>query len=204
MRVPPRMTNNQTNNPNNNTPDEPTRRSFLAKLWIALGIVAIIEIIGLIIAFFSSNKPRPAVSDTELLVEAGPVEKFALNSVTAFVRGQFYLCRLEDGGFLALSRKCTHLGCTVPWVAEENTFVCPCHSSAFNIQGEVVSPPAPRPLDQFPLFIENNIVTVDTRTPLKRNAFQTEQVVYVKNGERPRLNIHHRTSNMTRKESLEN
>jgi nitrite reductase/ring-hydroxylating ferredoxin subunit len=142
MRVPPRMTNNQTNNPNNNTPDEPTRRSFLAKLWIALGIVAIIEIIGLIIAFFSSNKPRPAVSDTELLVEAGPVEKFALNSVTAFVRGQFYLCRLEDGGFLALSRKCTHLGCTVPWVAEENTFVCPCHSSAFNIQGEVVSPPA--------------------------------------------------------------
>ena len=84
------------------------------------------------------------------------------HSVTAFVRGRFYLARLADGGFLALSRKCTHLGCTVPWVATENKFVCPCHASAFDITGNVISPPAPRALDIYAVMIENDIVKVDT------------------------------------------
>ena len=174
------MTTKQTKNPYNSQPAETTRRSFLMKLWIALGVVALIEVIGLIVAFFVSHKPKKAADTAEVIIEAGSVDNFPLNSVTAFVRGQFYLCRLEDGGFLALSRKCTHLGCTVPWVAEKNTFICPCHSSAFNIKGEVVSPPAPRPLDQFAVFIENNIIKVDTSRPMKRNAFESKQVVYLK------------------------
>ena len=41
---------------------------------------------------------------------------------------------LEDGGFLALHRQCTHLGCTVPWVPARQAFVCPCHASAFDIR----------------------------------------------------------------------
>ncbi len=164
----------------NHAPDDLPRRSFLYKLWIALGIVAVVEVIGLVVAFFVSNKPKPAADNTELIVEAGLIDAFSLNSVTAFVRGQFYLCRFEDGGFLALSRKCTHLGCTVPWVAEKERFICPCHSSAFNIQGEPVSPPASRPLDVFPVLIENNIVKVDTRKPRKRSSLGAEQAVYTK------------------------
>jgi Rieske Fe-S protein len=54
---------------------------------------------------------------------------------------------LQDGGFLALHRECTHLGCTVPWVSEEKRFMCPCHSSVYDINGDVLSPPAPRALD---------------------------------------------------------
>jgi len=100
--------------------------------------------------------------------------------VTAFVRGKFYLARLEDGGFLALSRTCTHLGCTVPWVAAQNKFVCPCHSSEFDIRGEVISPPAPRALDIHPMVIENNIVKVNTGKRIKRTFLETAQVVYPK------------------------
>ena len=85
--------------------------------------------------------------------------------------------RLEDGGFLALYRKCTHLGCTVPWVADRERFACPCHASVFDVRGDVLSPPAPRPLDLFPVRIENGIVKVDTRTPQRREAFDPSQVV---------------------------
>jgi len=113
-------------------------------------------------------------------MEAGPVAKFPLNSVTAFIRGKFYLCRLEDGGFLAVSRKCTHLGCTVPWLDKEKRFACPCHASAFDIKGEVINPPAPRPLDLYRLFIENNIVKVDIGKRIKRSLFREDQVVYAK------------------------
>ena len=68
---------------------------------------------------------------------------------------------INAGGFLALARRCTHLGCTVPWVEDEDRFVCPCHASAFDITGDVLSPPAPRPLDIFAVRIENDIVKVD-------------------------------------------
>ena len=109
-------------------------------------------------------------------VVAGPVEQFDLDSVTAFPAGRFYLTRLADGGFLAVSRECTHLGCTVPWMADEGRFVCPCHSSAYDIRGDVLSPPAPRALDIHPVRIENGIVKVDTGRTLRRRNFESSQV----------------------------
>jgi cytochrome b6-f complex iron-sulfur subunit len=157
-----------------------SRRSFLNKLWIGLGIVAVIEFIGIVTAFLRPRKTKAKAGDFGTIIEAGPVEKIPLDSVTAFVRGRFYLARLEDGGFLALSRKCTHLGCTVPWVSGEKKFICPCHSSAFDIRGEVISPPAPRALDIYHVFIENNIVKVETGQRIKRTEFRAEHVTYPK------------------------
>ena len=163
------------------TPEtEIPRRSFLNKLWIVLGGIALVEVVGLVLAFFQPRKAGSKEGDSAGILEAGAVDKFALNSVTAFVRGKFYLARLEDGGFLALSRKCTHLGCTVPWSSKDMKFLCPCHASAYDIRGEVVSAPAPRPLDLHYVFIENNIVKVDTNKVIKRSAFRPEQIVYAK------------------------
>ena len=98
-------------------------------------------------------------------------------NVTAFQKGRFYLARLDDGGFLALYRECTHLGCTVPWVNEEKRFVCPCHASAYDIRGEVLSPPAPRALELYAVRIENGIVKVDVGRALKRRSYEYAQVV---------------------------
>lgn len=159
-----------------------SRRSFLNKLWIVLGIAALAEIIGVVISFLMPRKTKAKAGDFGTVIDAGAEEKFPLDSVTAFVRGKFYLARLEDGGFLALSRKCTHLGCTVPWVSKEKKFMCPCHASEFDIRGEVLSPPAPRALDVYHVFVENNIIKVDTTRRIKRSEFRTKHVVYpVKN-----------------------
>jgi len=157
-----------------------SRRSFLTKLWFALGLVALAEFIAVAFAFLRPAKPPARRENADAIITAGEVNSFAPDSVTAFVRGRFYLSRLADGGFLALSRKCTHLGCTVPWVAQENKFVCPCHASAFDISGNVISPPAPRALDIYAVTIENDMVKVDTGTPIKRSEFNAGQVVYPK------------------------
>jgi cytochrome b6-f complex iron-sulfur subunit len=77
---------------------------------------------------------------------------------------------------LALSRICTHLGCSVPWDEEKKKFVCPCHGSTFNMTGEVLTAPAPRPLDTYPVRIENGIVKVDISEPQKRQRFDPSQV----------------------------
>jgi cytochrome b6-f complex iron-sulfur subunit len=120
---------------------------------------------------------RGAAEDPAALFVAGPIDDFEIGSVTAFPAGRFYLVRLDDGGFLALDRTCTHLGCTVPWRADEGRFACPCHASTFDITGEVLGPPAPRPLDRYLVRIENDIVKVDLSRRLRRSAFSPSQVV---------------------------
>jgi len=155
-----------------------SRRAFLNKLWFVLGTVAVAELIAMVITFFRPRKPGTVASDQSTIIVAGPVDNFEPGTVQAFVRGKFYLARLEDGGFLAMSRSCTHLSCTIPWVSGENKFICPCHSSAFDIAGRVISPPAPRALDLFEIVIENNVVKIDTRKLRKRSEFSVDQVTY--------------------------
>ena len=159
---------------------ENTRRSFLNILWIILGGVALAEFVAVAFAFLRPRKSKAGGENADSIISAGAVERFTPNSVTAFVRGKFYLARLGDGGFLALSRTCTHLGCTVPWVEKEMKFACPCHGSAFDITGNVIEAPAPRAMNIYPITIENKMIKVDTRKPIKRSTFRAEQVMYPK------------------------
>jgi cytochrome b6-f complex iron-sulfur subunit len=160
------------------SPDNPSRRSFLNKLWMGMGLAAIAEFAWLVFTYLAPNQKRTADANNEAKVIAGPVNQYPLDTVTAFIRGKFYLCRLQDGGFIAVSRQCTHLGCTIPWDDEKKRFICPCHSSTFDIRGEVINLPAPRALDIYPVSIINNMVQVDTGKRMRRNGFETNQLVY--------------------------
>lgn len=155
-------------------PSPSTRRDFLSKLWLGLGGVALCEAVWLAIDFLRPQAGGGTSGAT--VIVAGPLERFEPNSVTAYPQGKFYLACLEDGGFLALSRECTHLGCTVPWNPDEGRFVCPCHASTYDIRGAVTTPPAPRPLDIYTVRIENGIVKVDISRPQRRRSFEPEQI----------------------------
>lgn len=62
----------------------------------------------------------------------------------------------EDGrNYIAMSNVCTHLGCRVRWIAEQDRFFCPCHNGVFDQQGNVVSGPPPRPLNQYQVKVED-------------------------------------------------
>jgi cytochrome b6-f complex iron-sulfur subunit len=142
---------------------------------MGLGVVAGLQAAWITLSTLGARR-RPISSDDGGVLEAGPVDRFAPGSVTPFPVAGFYLARLRDGGFLALHRKCTHLGCVVPWRPDEERFACPCHASAFDIRGVVLNTPAPRPLDLFAVAIEDNVVFVDTTRILRRTAFAPEQV----------------------------
>jgi cytochrome b6-f complex iron-sulfur subunit len=159
-------------------PKKTSRRTFLTRLWACLGLLALAELVAVGVAFLRRGKAEQASRGGNATVTCGPAKNFQPETVTAFVRGRFYLARLKDGGFLAISRQCTHLGCTVPWMEDEKRFACPCHASAFDITGTVINAPAPRALDIYAVTIENNIVSVDVRQPIRRSEFKKEQVVY--------------------------
>lgn len=152
-----------------------SRRNFLNIAWGAAGALALVETGGVVLSFFS---PRVVEGEFGGVIEAGTVDSFPSGSVTPFTQGRFYLVRMPEGGFLALYRKCTHLGCAVPWNPAEGRFVCPCHASAFEMDGQVINTPAPRPLDRFAVTIVDGIVTVDTGTPIQRDHTNPDDLVY--------------------------
>lgn len=165
-------------NPSNITREEPgtTRRGFLTRAWGILGAIATLQFVWIGFDLLRPRKRRRSPGATDEIHIAGPIERFEPGSVTAFPEGRFYLSRLADGGFLALGRTCTHLGCTVPWVEADRRFACPCHASVFDITGEVLSPPADRALDMYAVRIENGIVKVDLSQAIRRQGFEPTQV----------------------------
>lgn len=58
------------------------------------------------------------------------------------------------------SNLCTHLNCRVTWNEARQGFFCPCHDGLFGINGEVLTGPPPRPLDQFQTKIENGQISI--------------------------------------------
>ncbi|MBI1281848.1 MAG: Rieske 2Fe-2S domain-containing protein [Anaerolineaceae bacterium] len=156
-----------------------TRRNFLKVVWGMAGALAAAQAGGVVLSFLS---PRTAAGEFGGVIEAGQAVDFPTGSVTPFTNGRFYLVRMDDGGFIALYRKCSHLGCTVPWDQAQGKFVCPCHASAFEMNGQVLNTPAPRPLDRFPVTIENGVVTVNTGEIIQRDQASAADLVYVEGG----------------------
>lgn len=80
-----------------------------------------------------------------------------------------YPASLHDGiriGVVALSARCTHLGCRTEHCGSSGLFECPCHGSKFNAVGEKVGGPAPRGLDHHPVHLTPSMDVVVDRTRL--------------------------------------
>lgn len=151
------------------------RRQFIGLAWAATLAVLTVQAGNAFIKFWTPEL-EPGAFGTKF--RAGEVDEFEVGSVHFFREGRFYLVRLEEG-FLALYRKCPHLGCAVPWDEAQGNFNCPCHTSLFNEKGEVLSGPSPRPLDYFPVEIRGDVVFVDTGRLMTRQEFDETQVTPV-------------------------
>ena len=62
---------------------------------------------------------------------------------------------------LVLSSECTHQSCPVDW--RETRFSCPCHGSAFDLEGKVLNGPATKPLLRPQVMIEGDSLWVRVR-----------------------------------------
>ena len=96
------------------------------------------------------------------LVRAVAPDAVPKDGVVEVPAARGYLVDIE-GETLALSEKCTHLGCRVPYCETSGDFECPCHGSVFNRAGELRSGPAPRGLDRYPVETgEDGLLYIDT------------------------------------------
>jgi len=71
-----------------------------------------------------------------------------------------WVVQIPNQGVVAFSPSCTHLGCAYHWEESKKVFLCPCHTSAFSIDGKVLSGPAPRPLDRYAVRVDHGHILI--------------------------------------------
>lgn len=67
-----------------------------------------------------------------------------------------WVVKTADNKAIAFAPQCTHLGCAYHWDETNKNFLCPCHTSTFDLDGKVLSGPAPRPLDRYQVKIDGS------------------------------------------------
>ena len=75
------------------------------------------------------------------------------------IAGLFLLSRASASAFTAVDAICTHEGCTVNG-QDGSTYVCPCHGSRYNRNGQVIAGPAKANLRQYATTFTDGVVTI--------------------------------------------
>jgi Rieske Fe-S protein len=152
--------------------EEVGRRKFLTGVIAAVaGTVGVVVGVPAVAYLIS---PGVKVQNQDTWLTLGPVSSLVPDVPTGFP----YAVRIKDGWETAsqtgvafavthdgvnvrvYSNICTHLSCRVNWNPDKNGFFCPCHDGLFNIDGQVVAGPPPRPLDEFQSKIENGQIMI--------------------------------------------
>ena len=148
------------------TPGE-DRRNFVASalygLWALIGAT-----LGALASAYLLLPPRTRseqawidVADVEDLPAGEPTEVvFRRNRIDGWKvtseKTTAWVVRKGSEEVAAFMPQCTHLGCAYHWDRENEEFLCPCHTSTFNLEGEVLTGPAPRPLDRYGVRVESH------------------------------------------------
>jgi Rieske Fe-S protein len=91
-----------------------------------------------------------------------PPAMFALNTATYFSSQDLFVCR-DANGLFAITSLCSHAGCTISFRTSSDSFHCPCHGAAFNLDGDSTNGFAP--LDHYAVCIASDgSVSVDVNT----------------------------------------
>ena len=140
------------------------RRHLLRVGFLGALSLATVEIIGSVVPFMQVRKfvglGAPVLVGTKAEVLARFAE--ANDAPLLFRQGHFFLLH-APGGIIAAYRKCTHLGCAVPFSAAEDRFHCPCHGSIYDKRTAIViRDPAPKPLQLFHITETTAGLVVDT------------------------------------------
>lgn len=128
--------------------ERPSRRRFLdLLLGTSLG-ATLIAVFYPIIKFII---PPEIVEATQASVVAGKAGEISANSGKIFKFGNKpgLLIRTPSGELKAFSAVCTHLDCIVQYQPEAKQIWCACHNGQFNLNGQNVGGPPPRPLEEY-------------------------------------------------------
>lgn len=133
------------------------RRSFLKGVLSFLGAVTSASFIYPLFRYLvppSGAETAGTLVIAKREIPLGDAREIVLNSVPAIVLNR------PGKGLIAVSRVCTHLGCLVQYDKENKRLLCPCHAGIYDLEGNIVSGPPPKPLPKLPLRVEGETIVI--------------------------------------------
>jgi len=137
-----------------------TRRDLLNLSLGTTGLLAGAAIFGPIAMYLAAPASERTARGDVLVSRADAIP--VNGARTKIIEGrEFLIVRRDATHFHALARACTHSEvCLVEWDAKRRQLVCPCHRGIFDLNGNVVAGPPPRPLERLDVVIREGAVYV--------------------------------------------
>lgn len=133
------------------------RRNFLQLLLASLGSITLASFAYPLLRFLAPPAGETKVKKLTLQKSEIPIggsKNIVFNDAPAIVINR------PGKGLTALSKVCTHLGCLVEYDKDKNRMVCPCHAGVYDLEGNVLSGPPPKPLPKLPLRVEGDTIVI--------------------------------------------
>jgi len=136
-----------------------SRRQFLT--WLSRAFLGLWAVGGAAVVA-AYLKPGEGGEGGGRLVHIGPLDQLRVGDALLVRHGvkPFFVIRTNESTVIALSAVCTHVRCIVNYDRERRAIVCPCHDGHFDLRGEVVSGPPPRPLPSYEVSVRAGDVYV--------------------------------------------
>jgi nitrite reductase/ring-hydroxylating ferredoxin subunit len=112
---------------------------------------------------FMSPPSMPEATVNE--VTAGRIQDLKPNSgkIVKFGSRPVLLIRVNETEWRAFSAICTHLNCTVQYQDQIRRIWCACHNGYYDLNGNVVSGPPPRALEEYVARVRGDEVVISRR-----------------------------------------
>jgi Rieske Fe-S protein len=140
-------------------PASSKRREFLDYL---LGTSVVATLLAISYPILRFIIPPQVVESAQNSVVAGKANEIAANSGKIFKFGNKpgILVRTASGELKAFAATCTHLDCIVQYRPDMKMIWCACHNGQYNLSGQNVGGPPPRPLEEYTVNTRGDDVVV--------------------------------------------
>lgn len=141
-------------------PADASRRRFIT--WLSRAFLGLwgLGAAGVVGAYLKA--PERGERIAERLVRVGLLDELPIGEARLVRHGvtPFHVVRLDATRVVAISAVCTHVRCILGYDRERKGFVCPCHDGRFDMGGNVISGPPPRPLPTYGVSVRAGEVFV--------------------------------------------
>ena len=133
------------------------RRSFLKTILAIFGATTVASFVYPLFRYLTppaASEKSKTLSIAKQEIPLGEAKEVVVNGVPALILNR------PGKGLIAVSRVCTHLGCLVQYDKENKQLLCPCHAGTYDLEGNIVSGPPPKPLPKLPLRVEGETIII--------------------------------------------
>lgn len=137
------------------------RKNFIQRIltyWAAISSMPVLYVLASYVV-----PPKPS-STRQLKIDGGKRSSYKPGTIRMIKQGRtaLFVRETPSGQLKSFSAKCTHLGCIVEYREDLGKIRCNCHGSLYDLNGNNISGPAPRPLPPYRVEIQNDEVVITT------------------------------------------